>query len=389
MLAGTWDVRAENATVSSAVQRAKRDKELLIVAAGDHHRLLTPFVAHKLKLLPTEFVALEEILKGEGADDAEKLKRYLYDRWKNHNVGYVLLVGDAGVIPVRYTAISNTGPEAGGWSFMPSDLYYADLATRSGLFDDWNGRKDGFHGGYYGELTGFDGKTPINLDGIDYVPEIAVGRWPVHTTAQTETLVAKTIKYETHILANDDWATRRTAFVNGPGLQDVRHEMTNWAGRVDMVTGHRPVRLLYRDVHRNDRTPPPNLAEVERLLNAGLGMIFHVGHGSETSWDGCLDLGRLATIKNAELPPIMLSVGCTSTGTRQGRRGIPTSTPTAKPTKGSTRASGLPIPPLHPQTTSAPSSIDRGSGLNFFARDPTEPWRISGVRLAPRVAPGD
>lgn len=299
--------------VIAAAPEAKADKRLLIVALRDQHHILARFVTHKKKLLPTEVVALEDILKGaQGADDAEKLKRYLYDRWKSHDVGYVLLVGDAEVIPVRYVASANGGPGSGGWSFMPSDLYYADLARRDGSFDDWNGRKDGIHAGYYGELMGFDGKPPINVDGIDYLPDVAVGRWPVHDTAQLETVAAKTITYETHILANDDWATRRTAFVNSAGLEDVRQQMTNWANRVGVVTGHRPVRLLFRDRQRDDKTPTPSRPEVERLLNAGLSMIFHVGHGSETSWSGCLDLARLAMIRNAELPPIMFSIGCTS-----------------------------------------------------------------------------
>ena len=78
------------------------------------------------------------------------------------------------------------------------------------------------------------------------------------------------------------------------------------------VTGCRPVRLLYKDEVRDDRTPPPDQYEVERLLNGGVGMIFHIGHGSETSWDGCLDLVRLARIGNGDLPPVMFSIGPTT-----------------------------------------------------------------------------
>ena len=67
-------------------------KRLLIVATRAEFDILAPFVAHKQKLLPTELVGLEDVLKGsKGADDAEKLKRYLYDRWKKHQLGYVLL----------------------------------------------------------------------------------------------------------------------------------------------------------------------------------------------------------------------------------------------------------------------------------------------------------
>ncbi len=304
---------------------SKGEKTLLIVAVRAEHDVLAPFVAHKKKLLPTELVALEDVLKKhKGADDAEKLKRYLYDRWKKDQIGYVLLAGDAEVIPIRYSAVNNGGgPGDGGWSFMPTDLYYADLAKRDGSFEDWNARKDGFHGGYHGELMGFDGKGPINVDAIDYVPEVAVGRWPVHDRVHLQTIAAKTIRYENHILADDRPAARRTAFVNGAGLEDVRQQMTTWAGQVEKVTRTRPVRLLYKDEGRDDKTPPPDEAGVEKVLNGGVGMIFHVGHGSETSWDGCLDLARLRTIRDAELPPVMFSVGCTTGRYAPGAPGAP------------------------------------------------------------------
>ncbi len=301
------------AAVTRPAPPAPSPKKLLVVAPSAFRGDLAPFIEHKQKLLPTELVALETALKeGRGADDAERLKRYLYGRWKAGDVGYVLLVGDPEVMPVRYTAVNNAGPEQGGWSFAPSDLYFADLARRDGTFEDWNGRTDGFHAGYYGELMGFDGVEPINADGIDYLPEVALGRWPVHTSEQVRTVVAKTIRYEDHVLADDLPAVRRAAFVNGPGLADVRGQMSDWARELQDVTSTPPTRLLYKDAARDDGTPPPTAEEVGKVLDDGVGMIFHVGHGSETSWDGCLDLGGLAGIKNAELPPVMFSVGCTT-----------------------------------------------------------------------------
>jgi choice-of-anchor C domain-containing protein len=299
--------------LSAASLTFKAEKKLLIVAARADHKILASFVTHKMKLLPTELVALEDVLKeAKGADDAEKLKRYLYDRWKKDQLGYVLLVGDAEVIPVRYASVNNIGPEQGGWAFLPTDLYYADLARRDGSFDDWNARTDGFHAGYYGELMGIDGKDPLNADGIDYLPEVAVGRWPIHDQFQLSSVVVKTIVYEAHILADDLSAARRSAFVNGPNFVDARQSMTTWADRVGAVTRSRPVRLLYKDEGRDDKTQLPDQDEVERVLNGGVGMIFHVGHGSEASWDGSLDLARLGEIDNAGLPPVMVSIGCTT-----------------------------------------------------------------------------
>ena len=288
-------------------------KKLLIVAAKAGFPVLAAFVEHKKKLLPTELIALEDIVKEtKGADDAEKLKRYLYNRWKADKIGYVLLVGDAEVMPVRYIAISDGTKETGGTTFAPCDLYYSDLAKKDGSFDDWNANKEGINAQYFGQLKGFDGKDPINVDQIDYLPDIAVGRWPVHTLPHLQAVIIKSIRYESHVLADDLPAIRRTAFVNGPGLEDVRQRMDDWGRKLEGVSKWNPLRLYYKDNGRDDKTPPPNEAEVGKILQNGVGMIFHVGHGSETCWDGCLDIKSLGSLRDANLPPVMFSIGCTT-----------------------------------------------------------------------------
>jgi formylglycine-generating enzyme required for sulfatase activity/WD40 repeat protein len=345
-------------------------KLLVVVAKGDHD-VLQPFVAHKEKLLPTELVALQVILKeSTGADDAEKLKRYLYRRWQNNNVGYVLLVGDAERIPVRFAAINDGGKGAGSWTFAPSDLYFADLAKRDGSFEDWNAKKDQFHADYYGELMGFDGKDPINADQIDYLPEIAVGRWPVHTRTQLQMVVAKTIRYEKHVLADDLPVAHRTAFVNGPGLADVRGQMTDWAKKLEVVTSAQPTRLLYKDAGRDDKTPPPSVEEVEKALNGGVGMIFHVGHGTETRWDGCLDLGRLRRVHNAALAPVMFSIGCSTARYAPGAPGNPYVDIHGKAHRGTDAKESF-KGPAPPPANYQRGKYDRSSlGVEFVRRGP-------------------
>src|SRR6267142_654500 len=68
-------------------------KHLLVIAPKAFCPALDSFTTHKQKLLPTDLKPLEEILSATtGVDDPEKLKRYLYNEWKNHNLGYALLV---------------------------------------------------------------------------------------------------------------------------------------------------------------------------------------------------------------------------------------------------------------------------------------------------------
>src|SRR5215471_2968442 len=97
---------ADGFSATSQVARAgdgsaPSSRKLLIVARSSDCPTLHPFVDHKTKVgQPSELVELESVLKNnKGVDDAEKLKRYLYNRWQEDKIGYVLLVGDSSMMP--------------------------------------------------------------------------------------------------------------------------------------------------------------------------------------------------------------------------------------------------------------------------------------------------
>src|SRR5208282_1255764 len=52
--------------------------------------------------------------------------------------------------------------------------------------------------------------------------------------------------------------------------------------------------------------------EVVDLLNSGVDLVVHVGHGSDTTWQGCLSTRDLSKIKNANHLPVMISAGCST-----------------------------------------------------------------------------
>ena len=57
---------------------------------------------------------------------------------------------------------------------------------------------------------------------------------------------------------------------------------------------------------------PATEQEVVDLLNSGVDLVVHVGHGSDTAWQGCLSTRDLAKIKNAGHLPVMISAGCST-----------------------------------------------------------------------------
>jgi Peptidase family C25 len=293
-------------------QPAVVTNRLLVIAPNVFHQALQEFVAYKQKLLPTELRSLESILKTTtGVDDPEKLKRFLYSEWRGHGLGYVLLVGDVDVMPVRFMVLDRVAPAAFDYAFYPSDLYYADLAKPDGSFEDWNARKEGFHAGYFGEVRGEKNKTdPINYDEVNYLPTIAVGRWPVSTPDEARLVAGKTVAYEQRLLANSGAQQPRAGFIATGGWVDSRQLLDELAGK--LAGAWQLEKRYYADAGHPSATPPPDHQQVCKLLNEGVGIIVHTGHGAADAWDQCFSVGDLDRLTNAMQLPVIISAGCST-----------------------------------------------------------------------------
>ena len=283
---------------------------LLVVAPAGLAGALGEFVEFKRERLATSLVTLEDALAaGEGADDAERLKRYLYERWREGGVRYVLLVGDADVMPVRYMVLDRWTEPAFHYAFYPSDLYYADLARADGSFDDWNGRKDGFHAHYFGEVRGETNKdNPINFDGVDYRPEVGLGRWPVSTPEEVRLVAAKTMRHERAVEAGGGGWLGRAGLVMVGGWVDARPRFEAVRSRLEPAWG---VERMYYEGGAYGAAEPTEPRLVE-MINAGVRLVLHAGHGNDDVWEHCLSVGSLERLTNAAMLPVMMSAGCST-----------------------------------------------------------------------------
>lgn len=289
---------------------AQPEAELVIVAPRGFHDALAEFVAHKRERRTTELVALEDAVAAEhGGDDPERLKRFLYAARRDRSTRFVLLVGDADVMPVRYMVLDRVTAPAFDYAFYPSDLYYADLARADGSFDDWNAAKEGFHAGYFGEVRGEKNKgDPVNYDAVDYRPDVALGRWPVSTPEQVRVVADKSMAYERAVERGD--IPPRAAMVMVGGWVDARPRMHSWGAR--LPAGWSAQRRFYHDGQGEPAGPTPSEGEIVGLLNSGVGLVLHAGHGNDDVWEGCLSTGSLARLDNAGCTPIMISAGCST-----------------------------------------------------------------------------
>jgi hypothetical protein len=108
-----------------------------------------------------------------GVDNAEKVREFIKDWYTNHGTKWVLMGGDIAAVPYRGFYIY-----AGGYTDydMLADMYFRCL---DGTFND-----DG------------DSRWAEPNDGVDWYPEVAVGRASCETVVEAQNFVNKVIAFE-------------------------------------------------------------------------------------------------------------------------------------------------------------------------------------------------
>lgn len=276
----------------------------LAVAPAEWQDDLAPLVAARAaEGYAARCVALEDALAdpagARGADAPERLKLFLYEQWRDARLTHVLLVGDAGAMPLRFMLLDRVTAPACNVAFYASDLYYADLARADGSFDSWNENRLAEHAAYFGEVRGEHDKSgPINADAVSYLPEIAVGRWPVGGRAEVRALVAKTIAWDAAQAAPTALLVHAGEWVD---------ERPRLGARADeLAAGGWTVQ---RQFFGTESEPTPE--RVLAALTAGASLVLHAGHGSADGWHLCLGSGHLARL-GAAPPAIYFSAGCST-----------------------------------------------------------------------------
>ncbi len=137
-------------------------------------RILQKLVEYKEKEgIRTKLVSMDEITIGK--DLQERIKYFIKDAIEQYGIKYVLLVGDAELMDVRYvsTPIGD----------VPCDLYFADIYDENMNFSSWDADNDGI----YGERE----------DKPDLYPDVHIGRLPASNEEELSILVNKSINYTT------------------------------------------------------------------------------------------------------------------------------------------------------------------------------------------------
>lgn len=256
--------------------------DYLIVTAAAMTNSFRPLAEHKTALgLSVKISAVEDILAAwQGADSATSLRHYIANAYTNWNTSYVLLGGDADVVPYR-NAFASVNSITGS---IPCDLYFACLDG------SWNSDGDDL----WGEPTdGEDGGD------VDLLAELYVGRTPVSTPEEADRFVEKSIRYELDAHANAEHALLAGEY------------MGNFIQGGAMLDGLLPSLSKYEVTRLEDRPANSNIwtgADALAALNRSPNIAAHSGHTSAL---------QAMRIPNADLagltnssPFIIASIGC-------------------------------------------------------------------------------
>ncbi|HQR65807.1 MAG TPA: C25 family cysteine peptidase [Thermoanaerobaculia bacterium] len=154
-----------------------------------------------------------------------------------------------------------------------------------------------------GDLITFAPADPLlaDVDG-DGVPDLALGRLPVRTTGELDTVVNK-------ILAFDG---RRTGAVFAADAADAGYSFEKVS---DELAAFVPVAWPVTSAHIDDLGAPAARAALIGALNAGVPFASYVGHSGFTEWSfsSLFTAADAAALTNAGSPAVVTQWGCWNT----------------------------------------------------------------------------
>lgn len=262
--------------------------DYLIISHPDFIPALGPLMA--LREAQGLRVAVEDVravydAAGAGRPTPEALRAFLttvYHTW-SPRPAYIVLVGDGTYDPRRYRADSQP-------TFIPP--YLADVDP------------------YLGE-TAADNRL-VAVYGADALPDFALGRLPVNSLAEAQTVVAKLVGYETAPPAGE-WS-RRALFVadDADAGGDFPADADAWAQALPAAWTTQ--RAYYS---AGDAALAETRAALAGAWYSGVGVVVYNGHASPRQWGAEVflhldtpDVPHVAALWNGGRLPIVLEMTC-------------------------------------------------------------------------------
>jgi len=252
----------------TAVPYDPDDYDYLIIYEDTYEEEITPFAIYKTSIgLQTEMAPLSEV-----GNTALEIKSYILQEYNDHDIQYVLFVGNDSDIPgyMGYNSFSD---------------YYYTL-----------------------------------LEGDDNFPDIALGRFSVFSEADVTNMVNKSIRYEYNPPAGD-WR-ENALLVAHMQLAPLKYQRCKERIRTAEETPSGTYSVLYPNfttaygssfANGGDEASDQDVID---YINAGMRVVNYRGHGSTTAWTGWniyndyFDTPDIAALDNGDFTPVVFSIAC-------------------------------------------------------------------------------
>jgi hypothetical protein len=261
--------------------RSKTNRaDYIIITHEDFYDGILPLAEHRTERgLSVKVVKVQDIYDefNHGIFSPEAIKsflKYAYGEWQEPAPTYVLLVGDG-------TYDYQDNEDLGGKNYVPTYMVHSLDFGETGC-DNWF----------------------VCLDGDeDILPDMFIGRLPVYTTEQLETIVSKTIDYES--APSGDWSRNVTLVADNLEGDFV----TISEGLTEYLPPDYQTNKIYLD---NYAHPADCRADIVDAINGGTLMVNYAGHGSAGVWahEKILRISDIPLLTNIERLPFIATMTC-------------------------------------------------------------------------------
>ncbi len=257
-----------NAPAMQQYDPVLEDGGLLIITEDSFYEALHPFVSWKIKRgIPTWVLNVSETQNA-----AKPIKNVIQKYYDEHQISFVLLVGDAQQVATCHTTTGHA-----------SDPMYSYLA------------------------------------GNDHYPDVFIGRFSAQTLEEVQTQIDRTLAYEQSADPTKSWYHKAAGIASGESgeggddnesdyehIRNIRKDLMNYT--------YTTVDELYDGDHGGSDEPgDPIPDDIDAILNEGRGVVTYCGHGSPFAWStGDYTTSNVHDLVNTESLPFIWSVSCWS-----------------------------------------------------------------------------
>lgn len=255
-----------NAVNLYPIKRSTNNYDMLIITSNDYSDNFDDLINfHLYRGNDVRIVTLSEIENEmSGYDLPEKMRNYIIQEYQNYDIQYVLLGGDAEIVPYRgfYCGVQSSSYYED--ENIPADVYF------SSLDGTWNDDGD--------NLWGEPGED-------DLLPEIAVGRLPFSNYTELASIINKIISYSNNPVVSTNELSH--PLLAGEHLWD--DPLTWGADYLDLLVGYHedngyttngiPETSSYSTMYQRDGNNWGG-SDIMSSMNDGYSFLHHVGHAS-------------------------------------------------------------------------------------------------------------